>query len=310
MRWMVFFFLFIGFSVFGQRSIAFLDTPNHKVVSISSNIPENSQAIPMEIVRGMIYLEAEMNGEKGQFILDTGAPMLLVNQKELKQKQANALSFGEGISVTETEISSFNLANIHRKNLPALALDISHLEKASGKKIMGLIGYNVLEQYELLLDFDNNLLYLINVKSTKLPSLHNPVASISFNLDDHLPVIQAKIGGQILRLGIDTGAASNLLDEKVLAGLTDQEIDFLPNEEIQGLDQKVKEVKAAVLHQVDVNGHNIDNAKFLFTDLSFLREKTGHQLDGLLGSPFFSSATFSINYPKKKINIWSTPQPN
>ena len=133
MKWMAFILVLLTFQAFGQQSIAFLNKPNLEVHSLSSSVPANSQTIPMQIIRGMIYLEAEMNGQKGQFILDTGAPMLIVNQKMEDHNTRNALSFGEGISVIETQVASFNLANIHQENINALALDISHLEKAAGK---------------------------------------------------------------------------------------------------------------------------------------------------------------------------------
>ncbi len=305
MKWMAFIFVLLTFPVSGQQSIAFLNKPNLEVRSLSSRIPANGQAIPMQIIRGMIYLEAEMNGQKGHFILDTGAPMLVVNQKMNSQNTKNALSFGEGISVMETQIASFNLANIHQENIDALALDMSHLEKASGKNIMGLIGYNVLAQFELFFDFDQQLLHLIQIKAKTSPSLQRPFASIDFKLYDHLPIVKVKIGGKTLRLGIDTGAASNLMDERVLADLDASEIQYLPKEEIQGLDQKVKVVQSGLLQQLKVKNSSFGETKFLFTDLSFLREHTGYQIDGLLGSPFFAKASFSINYPKKKINIWS-----
>lgn len=305
MKWMVFLLIVLSNSVFGQQSIAFLNKPNLEVRSLSSSIPANSQAIPMEVIRGMIYLEAEMNGQKGQFILDTGAPMLIVNQKTKPENTKNALSFGEGISVTETQVASFNLANIQQENIDALALDISHLEKASGKDIMGLIGYNVLAQFELFFDFDHQLLHLIQIQAKPSLSLQGPSASINFKMYDHLPIVKVKIGGKTLRLGIDTGAASNLMDERVLSDLDTTEIQYLPKEEIQGLDQKIKVVQSGLIQQLKVKNASFGETKFLFTDLSFLREHTGHQIDGLLGSPFFAKASFSINYPKKKINIWS-----
>ncbi len=305
MKWMAFILLLVAYPAFGQQSIAFLNKPNLEVRSLSSSIPANSQTIPMEVIRGMIYLEAEMNGQKGQFILDTGAPMLIINQKMESQSTKNALSFGEGISVTETQVASFNFANIHQENIDALALDISHLEKASGRNIMGLIGYNVLAQFELFFDFDHQLLHLIQIKPKSSPSLQSPSASIDFKLYDHLPIVKVKIRGKTLRLGIDTGAASNLMDESVLAYLDASDIQYLPKEEIQGLDKKVKVVQSGLIQQLKVKNASFGETKFLFTDLSFLREHTGYQIDGLLGSPFFSKASFSINYPKRKINIWS-----
>ena len=305
MKWMVFILILAYSPIYGQRSIAFLNKPNLEVVSIHSNKPANSHEIPIEIIRGMIYLEAEMNGTKGLFILDTGAPTLIVNQVKAAGQEAAALSINAGIQVVETRIKSFKLGGIRKRNLDALALDLSHLEKASGREILGLVGYNVFERFALSLDFDQKRLFLSPSSQKLTASLHQPSASLPFTLHEHLPIVKVQIGGKILKFGIDTGAATNLLDVRLLSQPAQLSIQYLPNEEIQGLDQEIVLVKAGLLEVNGEDGWTFGQNKFLFTDLTFLREHTGCEIDGLLGSPFLAKTDLTIDYPKRRINMWS-----
>lgn len=305
MKWMAIILIIAHSSVYGQQSIAFLNKPTSEVVSIHSNKPANSHEIPIEIIRGMIYLEAEMNGTKGLFILDTGAPTLIVNQDQAKGQQADAMSINAGIQVVETKVKSFKLGGIRKRNIDALALDLSHLEKASGRQILGLVGYNVFERFALSLDFDQQKLFLSPSSQKIEPSLHQPTTSLPFTLHEHLPIVKVQIGGKTLKFGIDTGAATNLLDARLLKQSSQLSIEYLPNEEIQGLDQKIVLVKAGILEVTGKNGWTFGKNKFLFTDLTFLREHTGCEIDGLLGSPFLAKTDLTIDYPKRKINLWS-----
>lgn len=305
MKWMAIILILAHSSVYGQQSIAFLNKPTSEVVSIHSNKPANSHEIPIEIIRGMIYLEAEMNGTKGLFILDTGAPTLIVNQDQATGQQADAMSINAGIQVVETKVKSFKLGGIRKRNIDALALDLSHLEKASGRQILGLVGYNVFERFALSLDFDQQKLFLSPSSQKIEPSLHQPTTSLPFTLHEHLPIVKVQIGGKTLKFGIDTGAATNLLDARLLKQSSQLSIEYLPNEEIQGLDQKIVLVKAGILEVTGKNGWTFGKNKFLFTDLSFLREHTGCEIDGLLGSPFLAKTDLTIDYPKRKINLWS-----
>ncbi|MBX2876340.1 MAG: aspartyl protease family protein [Saprospiraceae bacterium] len=305
MKWMIIILILAHSSIYGQQAIAFLNKSKPEVVSIHSNKPANSYKIPIEIVRGMIYLEAEMNGTKGLFILDTGAPSLIVNQDKADGQQADALSLNAGIQVVETKVESFKIGGIRQRNLDALALDLSHLEQASGRQILGLVGYNVFEHFALLFDFDQQVLFLSPSSQKVQPSLNQPEATLPFTLHDHLPIVTVSIGKKQLKFGIDTGAASNLLDKRFLEEVTSSSIQYLPNEEIQGLDRRVQIVQAAKLTVNGEEGWDFGRSKFLFTDLSFLREHTGCQIDGLLGSPFLAKMDFSIDYPKRKINLWT-----
>ncbi len=305
MKWTILFLLLTPVYLYGQKPIAFLKKSNLQVVSLSSNKPANSHKIPIEIVRGMIYLEAELNGRKGSFILDTGAPTLIVNQVQAKGQQADALGLNSGIQVTETKVRSFKIGRIKQRNVDALALDLSHLERASGRQILGLVGYNVFEQFALLLDFDQHLLFLSPSSQKIQPTLHQPMASLPFTLHEHLPIVKVRVGGKLLKFGIDTGAATNLLDKRILESSARLTIKHLPNEEIQGLDQQVKLVRAGKLEVEGEDGWIFGENKFLFTDLSFLRENTGCEIDGLLGSPFLAKTDITIDYPKRKINMWT-----
>jgi len=305
MKWMAFILILAYSPIYGQRSIAFLNKPNLEVVSIHSKKPANSHEIPIEIIRGMIYLEAEMNGTKGFFILDTGAPTLIVNQDHAVGQHSDALSINAGIQVVETKVKSFKLGGIRKRNLDALALDLSHLEIASGRQILGLVGYNVFERFALSFDFDQKRLFLSPSSQKIRPSLHQPSASLPFTLHEHLPIVKVQIGGKTLKFGIDTGAASNLLDQRLLKQSAQLPIQYLPNEEIQGLDQEIVLVKAGRLEVTGEDGWTFGKNKFLFMDLTFLREHTGCDIDGLLGSPFLAKADLTIDYPKRRINLWS-----
>ncbi len=305
MKWMPLILILAQPYIYGQRSIAYLNKPNAEVVSISSKKPANSHVIPIEIIRGMIYLQAELNGKTGLFILDTGAPTLVINQDHAKGPKAKALSLNADIQVTETRVASFQLGEIEHQNLEALALDLSHLERVSGQEILGLVGYNVFDRFALLLDFEQKLLFLTPFSQKITPSLYQPHTSLPFTLHEHLPIISVRVAGQVLNFGIDTGAASNLLDERFLSHPIAEVMEQLPKEEIQGLDQKVKLVEAGYMEVQTKEGWSLGKNKFLFTDLSFLRERTGCDIDGLLGSPFLAGADCSINYPKRKLDLWS-----
>lgn len=296
-------FLFLHQVIFAQNNVALFDFPT---TSSEGDVNVNSiLTTSFELVNGMIFVEANMNQQQGNFILDTGAPLTIVNTQTPNHKsELTANGISEAFMVTSTEIKSFEWAGIKRSQFEALAIDISHLEKASERPILGLIGYDLLKNYELLIDYENQEIRLFNARKNNWHVNHQPIETFSFIIQDHLPVLKVKIGRKNYYFGLDTGAAVNLIDlsqkDKIAKDLRSD----LKIEEIQGVDKVVHEVFATTIYETKVKDLAFDNMKYLFTDISHLKESSSLRIDGLLGFPFFSQKKCSINYQKRKIYIW------
>lgn len=299
--WQLVFFILIGCSTLhSQRSIAYLNSPirpiNEEMVAT-----DNLIALSFKLERGMIYLEAVIDGQSGDFILDTGAPGLVVNEipKDITPDY-QARSCSENVTIGVKPVKKFSWANRTIRNLEAITLDLSHLDKLHDADVEGMIGYELLKNNTLFIDYQRNQLLLL--KNRMNVALAAPSARIPFELYDHLPVIEVVIADKSFRLGIDTGAATNLLDRGCATHLANT-LQQRPTEEIQGLDQGIQKVEAAYLEGVKAGDFEF-SGKFLFLDLSHLNMDEQPSLDGLLGYQFLSNYRVAIDYPNQEILLW------
>ncbi|WP_367388917.1 pepsin/retropepsin-like aspartic protease family protein [Lewinella sp. LCG006] len=299
--WTIILLTLLGNSLLlSQRSIAYLNTP---IRPISGEMVTKDDLINLsfQLDRGMIYVKAAVEGQTGDFILDTGAPGLVVNEiPQGATTDYQAKSCSQEVVIGVKPVKSFSWANRTLRNLEAITLDLSHLDKLHNGSVVGMIGYELLKNNTLFIDYQRSQLLLL--KNRMNVALAAPSARIPFELYDHLPVIEVVIGGKTLRLGIDTGAATNLLDRNCAHHLSD----FLQHgaaEEIQGLDQGVQQVAAARLNGMKASGFDF-SGKFLLLDLSHLEMDELHPLDGLLGYQFLSNYRVAIDYPNQEILLW------
>ena len=270
---------------YGQNYVALLDVDVISETTIDER-PAISTSIPFSIKEGMIIVDAEVNQIKGKFILDTGAPSLVLNQiPNSGQLGGNGIS--NAIEITPIEVQDFSWATINKQNIAAYKVDISHLEAISQMPIAGIIGYDILREVELSINYHTQTVQLHPTKKTsKHPS--QAIAVIPFTLQGHLPVIKVKVGNKKVRLGLDTASESNILDQKFLKKITDTQIGEIYEGELQGLDQQIKKVKVASVQQTSAKDLQLSKMNYLFTDLSNLRKESDLYIDGLLGYPFFS----------------------
>jgi hypothetical protein len=177
------------------------------------------------------------------------------------------------------------------------------LAKSTGKDILGLIGYDLLQEFELLLDYQQQRLIVFPAYRNELHRGVTPQQEISFSLFEHLPIIELEIKGKKYRFGLDTGAASNLISKELSQQLQGQ-ISHTEKEELLGLDGQVQVVDKIEISGLQLGNQALPDMSYLVQDLQHLSLLSNWQLDGLLGAPLLHSWTTSINFPKQKLYVW------
>lgn len=301
MKRLIIFYLFISQIATAQNFVSFLDIATSADKTTTINPVATSTTIPFTMLEGMMVVEATVNQQKGNFIIDTGAPTLVLNQQPTVNTQLEGRGISEGLIADEVVVQEFSWSGIRKQNVDAFKVDISHLEKISGQHLAGIIGYDILKEVELLVDYQTQTVQLSPVKATKIKK---PLAVIPFTMQAHLPVIKVKIGKKKFRLALDTASESNILDEKIFRKLDKTLLSNHQIGEIQGVDQQIKEVQVATIHQTTIKALSFDEMTYLFTDLSHLKSDSNLYIDGLLGYPFFKQGKLSINYQEQKIYVW------
>ena len=261
--------------------------------------PTTSNSSNFNLVGGLIMVNATINGEPGAFILDTGAPSLVLNTKEEKSNFVLASSVSSSIKVGETMVENFQWGSYEKTNLAAYTLDISHMN-GGGKSPDGLIGYQVLKNNAVMINFHESEITLLSKKDLKKKiKSSDEVITIPFSTDGHLPIIKLKINNKTYRFGLDTGAEQNLLNKSLFDATNPSNIQY---ELMQGLDGGIRKVAVGELKNLKSKAYQIDQLKFLYSDFSGITDS--YEIDGLLGLPFFQGKTFVIDYRKNQLHIW------
>lgn len=117
-------------------------------------------------------IKVKLNGIKGRFILDTGASnscvdITLADKFNLNVEDSETKAAGAGAIGMETKISSKNKLEIKNwsfQNCHMVLLDLTHVNTAltdhSAEAVDGIIGADVLEKGEAIIDYKKKCVYL------------------------------------------------------------------------------------------------------------------------------------------------------
>ena len=277
----------------------------------------DSCVIPFSRAGNLILIRAKADTIEGNFILDTGAPGLVLNltyfrdyptTTDIHEEQSGITG---GVSaVKKTQVGKLSFDCVSSTAVTADLLNLGHIENARGIRIFGLIGLSLLRQFEMIIDYENSLLYLYRIpkknasafKSYLLrdPSTYNTVPIEVWN---NKIVTRTIIAGKKLRLIIDTGAESNMLDSR-LPNKVFENVEVLRRIKLTGAGDKKVEALYGNLNNLSIGDQNTGSLPVIITNLEKTCLADNSCIDGILGFDFLSLHKIGFNFVNNKMFIW------
>ncbi|MCG8748678.1 retropepsin-like aspartic protease [Tenacibaculum finnmarkense] len=271
---------------------------------------KNIIEIPFELAGKLIAVDLLLNGTKRKFILDTGAPFVILNSAYIIADTTKTSSTsikgvnGNISSISFKKTKSINFSGLKMNNQDIMTMNLAHLEKSLDYKFYGLIGYDLIKEYDIMFDYRKKIITLINPDIfddyKKHNLLNNSLETIPVKLNKHIPVVDVKINNKILKLGIDSGASSNLIDNDLFSNLK-KEIRKIKTDKLEGADKHSQQVKKGKIKKVRIGNKLFKRVKTSFSDISHLNRDPNINIDGLIGYPILSKQRTLISFLRKEI---------
>ncbi len=280
---------------------------------------EHTARIPFKVVDQLIVVEAEFLNQKGNFIIDTGSERLVLNKVHFPKGQRLKRKKGETTGVTriidqpyERKLSEFILHNFNLKNKKSDVIDLSHIEKSKKMHLLGIIGYNILKDYEVFIDLYLNQITLSRVDKNgdKLDTkvyAETIMDSLDFQLKRHTIVVSGFVNDRKVRFALDTGAEFNQLNKNSHKKILEK---FRPIKRLSmiGAGNKKIRVLAGKLYGFRMNDRiGVGPMYTIVTNLRKMNEAYGTSVDGVLGYEFLKYKRTIINYKKEKLYFIKSP---
>lgn len=273
---------------------------------------KNGLIVPFTLNGGLIIIQAKINDSIGNFVIDTGAEGLVLNSQHFKGVNDDSRGYygvsGRGKTLTVKYDTDVVIDELRFDDLNADVVDLSSIEVKKGIKVLGLIGYALLKEFEIMFNYRGRFIALSKVDGRgnvidPMPFILDKKDSLSFTLGNFIPVIDVTVNGVKKKFGIDSGAEINLLDLKRSKDIMAQ---FSPIRTIRlsGADGKDSEVLAGRLYRVAIlEIYRCATMATVLMNMENLNKIYKSNLDGILGFEFLSPWLFSINYKKQKLYL-------
>jgi len=267
----------------------------------------DSVVIPLKRAGRLLLIDAKVEDQNGNLVFDTGANGLVLNSTYFRDHvRTNGTETG-GITgavgkVERIWIEKIGFGELTYQKLRADVVNLGHIENRRGVKILGLVGFSMMKNLEIVINAENNELRLF-----RLDREGNRIAGTSPGIKtDHTQKIEGNgnilflkgsIAGKILNFCFDTGAETNTIssaaNKNILSTLT--------------ITRRMElKVLFGRMNDFSLGEKKIAGMETIVTSLYAMSEAYNTRIDGMLGFSFLEQGTVSINFVKKQFGIQFT----
>lgn len=133
-----------------------------------------TQSVEFKLVKHLITFPAYLNNEGPfDFWLDTGGPGLIIKKSladelnlEVIDTGKKGIGAGGEVPILLTTVNSLRFAGIKFKEVNATVLDLKGMDEKFKFKFYGCIGYDLLKDYKVCVDYVNHRLTLVKLRTT------------------------------------------------------------------------------------------------------------------------------------------------
>ena len=263
--------------------------------------------IPLKLVGNLLLLEAEIDGQVGNFIVDLGAPYLVLNSTyfrdyEIDDSYYSGTLVSENDYVKRTEVNKLTIQGLEYYHLSADVTDLAAIENKRGIKILGLLGVSLFERYV----FDLNILtqQLVLYKGFSPAEMQlDLILNSPIQLKNNVITLEAMASGVEMKFSLDTGAERNVIDnslpEKVYEGMK-----ILGASSVTDGNGARTEVLIAIVNNINIADLRMEKMRTLVLNLENMSRAYRNKINGMLGFPFFALGRVIIDFKEERIRIY------
>lgn len=280
---------------------------------------EDKESIDFRLVNNLIVFPLEINNKKLQFILDTGVNKSILfsihDTDSLDLNNVNTvllkgLGSGEAVTAIRSQNNTFKINDLisRGEELYVVTEDRFSLSSKMGLTIHGIIGYNLIKDVVLEINYSRKKLIFHNPKTFKYRKCRK-CESYSLFMHNNKPYIDAKVDlnrnikNKDVKLLIDSGGSDALWlfeDDKENISVPEKHFDDILGEGLSG----VILGKRSRIEGIAIGKHYFKKPTVSFLDsVSHASAKNFKERNGSIGGNILRRFNVWIDYNNQKITL-------
>lgn len=256
-----------------------------------------SVSFPFEVINGLTIIQAEIDGEHGLYLLDTGSDGVFIDGVVNSNKES-IVTLGGSADISTKMLKELKVGAFRHQDFEAQIISLSPIEEHLGIDLKGIIGGHLFLPKVVTIDFQNSLIVLSD-KLTKEEKIQFE-NKIKINIVNQIPVAKIEIENRTYQFALDSGSSIHFIDTKILQNLENvvrtQEMSTM-----KCLANKNNEIQKIRIEKFNIGEASFQEQTYLHRDFQDVNQTMGINLDGILSLSQLSKDMVVIDYSRGRL---------
>ena len=254
-------------------------------------------SIPFKVINGLTIIQAEVDGVRGSFLLDTGSDGVFMDGIVDDNKES-IITLGGTSNISTQLLKELRIGSFSQKNLEVQIISLEPIEAHLGIDLNGIIGGHLFLPKVLKIDFKNSMITL----SDKLPKEVRKqfINQIGISIVHDVPVAEIDIENKTYRFALDTGSSIHFIDTEVLDKLVHVKISA-SSSTMKCLANTNNKIQKVQIKKIEIGKASFLNQFYLHKDFADINQTMAITLDGILSLSQLSKEVVLIDYNRRKM---------
>lgn len=298
--------LLISTFSFGQTSVL-AAAPGWNLLASDAKGDFDTLILPIKRAGNLILVEATVDSVRGNFILDTGAPGLVLNtayfrDKAIRKNRSTVGIAGSSNEVYELQVNRLQISALYFEKMVVELTELNHIENNKNVKIIGLLGNALFADLEMEIDIRKNMLIITRYNKNKHPQ-SSPDVLLPLSITNYAMFISFKIAGKTVNTCFDTGAEMMVLDNSLSSKILNN-VHLSKRLNLTGTGGQKIEVWSGLLNEMQVGNTTLENVPVLISSLQQLSEAYEQPVDGIIGFNILEKGIVHISMRRKQFALY------
>jgi len=272
---------------------------------------------------GLMFVEVSITGsdKKYNFLFDSGAGATTLSEGlatslnlKVNQKAIDIKTAGNAGQFKTIDTLGLNIAGVKVRGKQVVIANLSSLQAAVGHQLDGIIGFDLLKDYQVAVNLDEREMSIYNFGYFE----HIGKNILPIQLTNNIPKVNIKLKVDGVeyptRLTFDTGAGGSIYGNYFLNAYTDGLVDKLKYKSTSAsmdLNSQISKSEIGLIDEIEIAGMPLSNPSIAL-DLPAEQPAYGFTQHGLLGMSLIGRFNLLFNYNLNYIELkpnktFSTP---
>ena len=272
----------------------------------------DSVIIPLKRSGNLFLMDAIIDNESGNLVFDSGATGLVLNKTYFRNYVVIDNPASKGITgsvgtIDKVSVDRIKVYDLSFQHVTAQLAELGHIENHRGVKILGLFGFGLIKNFEIVFDPENQelRLYHIDNRGNRINQTTRAFKADyiqKINITNNVIFLKGTIGGKNLRFCFDTGAEANAVTSDAPKTVLNT-ITINRTSKLRGSGSSMVDVLYGTMNDFMFGNTQLATMVTIVTNIDNLKDAYGVSFDGVLGYDFISNGSFCINFVKNQLGI-------